>query len=64
MRQIEAVVLEEWVRAAETGERCLPHEFLYRALRRPALQASFQIPVQDSWLFAAMERDLPMFVPG
>lgn len=64
MRQIEVVVLEEWVRASNAGERCLPHEFLYRVLRRPTLRASFRIPVEDSWLFAAMERDLPMFVPG
>jgi len=64
MRQIEVVVLEEWVRASEVSERCFPHEFLYRALRRPELQASFQIPVEDSWLCAAMERNLPMFVPG
>jgi deoxyhypusine synthase len=64
MRRMERVMLAEWTAADTAGERCLPHEFLYRALRRPELAASFQIPTTDSWLYAAMERNLPMFVPG
>src|SRR5690606_24382719 len=64
MRRIEAAVLEEWIAADKAGERYFPHEFMYRVLRNPELQKSFQIDRKDSWLFAAMERDLPMFVPG
>ncbi|MEZ5419120.1 MAG: deoxyhypusine synthase family protein [Vicinamibacterales bacterium] len=64
MRRIEGFVAQEWTTAAAAGERRFPHEFLYRALKRPELQAAFQIPRADSWLLAAMERDLPMFVPG
>jgi deoxyhypusine synthase len=64
MRRVEAMVTEEWTTAANAGERRFPHEFLYRVLRRPELRASFQVPVEDSWLYAAMERDLPIFVPG
>ncbi len=64
MRRVERVMVEEWAAAEAAGERCFPHEFFYRALRRPDLAASFQISTADSWLFAAMERNLPMFVPG
>ena len=64
MRRVEAVVGGEWTAAANAGERYFPHEFLYRALKRPELRASFQVPVEQSWLHAAMERNLPMFVPG
>jgi deoxyhypusine synthase len=64
MRRMERVMVEEWTRAEQAGERCFPHEFFYRALRRPELAASFQIPTSDSWLYAAMERHLPVFVPG
>jgi deoxyhypusine synthase len=64
MRRMERVMLEEWAAAEAAGERLFPHEFFYRALRRPELAASFQIPTKDSWLYAAMERQLPMFVPG
>jgi deoxyhypusine synthase len=64
MRRIEGVILEEWMAADKHGERCFPHEFFFRILRSPELQKNFQIDVKDSWLYAAMERNLPMFVPG
>lgn len=64
MRRIESVVLEEWVKADQAGERYFPHEFMYRILRNEELQKSFQIDRKDSWLWAAMEKNLPMFVPG
>lgn len=64
MRRIEKVVLEEWVRADKAGEKYFPHEFLYRVIRSGKLDESFQIDRKDSWLVAAAERDLPMFVPG
>jgi deoxyhypusine synthase len=64
MRRIEAVVLEEWVKADKAGERYFPHEFFFRILRNKELQRSFQIDRKDSWLWAAMEKNLPMFVPG
>ncbi len=64
MRRIESVILKEWVLADQKGVRYFPHEFFYRILRSPDLQKSFQIDVKDSWLYAAMERNLPMFVPG
>src|SRR5690606_22397287 len=58
MRRIERVLLEEWTAAESAGERLFPHEFFYRALRRKDLADSFQIPASDSWLYAAMEREL------
>ncbi len=64
MRRIEGVILKEWMAADPKGERCFPHEFFFRILQSAELQKSFQIDVKDSWLYAAMERNLPMFVPG
>jgi deoxyhypusine synthase len=64
MRRIESVILREWTAADRQGERCFPHEFFYRILQSPDLQQHFQIDLKDSWLYAAMERNLPMFVPG
>ena len=64
MRRVEHVVIDEWRAAAARGERLFPHEFLYRALRRPELVAQSQIPPADSWMLAAMEQNLPLFVPG
>ena len=64
MRRIEGVILKEWTAADRTGQRLFPHEFFYRILNSADLQKSFQIDVKNSWLYAAMERNLPIFVPG
>ncbi len=64
MRRIESAVLEEWVAADKAGERLFPHEFMYRIIRSGKLADSYQIDPKNSWIVAAAERDLPMFVPG
>ena len=64
IRRIEHAVLDEWVRADRAGERLFPHEFLYRILRSRRLAPHHQIDPKDSWLMAACEKDLPIFVPG
>ncbi len=64
MRRIEAVVLEEWVKADKAGERYFPHEFMFKILRGGKLKKSYQIDPKNSWMIAAMEKNLPMFVPG
>jgi deoxyhypusine synthase len=64
MRRIESVVLEEWVGADRAGERYFPHEFMYRILRGGKLAGEYQIDPKNSWMLAAAEADLPIFVPG
>jgi deoxyhypusine synthase len=64
MRRIEKVVLEEWVAADKAGERFFPHEFMYKIIRGGKLAKSYQIDPRNSWMVAACEKDLPMFVPG
>jgi deoxyhypusine synthase len=63
MRRIEAVVLEEWVKADKAGEH-YPHEFMYKILRGGKLKKSYQIDPKNSWMLAACEKNLPMIVPG
>ena len=64
MRRIEKVVLAEWVDADAKGERWFPHEYLYRILLSGKLSGDYQIDPRDSWLLAAAELNLPLFVPG
>ncbi len=64
MRRIETAVLDEWVAADRAGERRFPHEFMYRILRAGTLDGSHQIDPRNSWMVAACEKNLPMFVPG
>jgi deoxyhypusine synthase len=64
MRRIEKAVLAEWIAADAGGQRYFPHEFMYRILLDGKLFHEYQIDPKDSWLLAAAERNLPMFVPG
>lgn len=64
MRRIERAVSEEWQAAEASGERRFPHEFFYRLLRSGRLADVYQIDPRESWLVAAAEKDLPVFVPG
>jgi deoxyhypusine synthase len=64
MRRIEGVILRHWMAADQSGERCFPSEFFFRVLQDPEVQRSFQIDTRDSWLYAAMEAGIPVFVPG
>jgi deoxyhypusine synthase len=63
-RALEVPMRELWRHAAEHGERLLPHEFLYRLIREQTVAGDYQIDPADSWLVAACEKDLPLFVPG
>jgi len=64
MRRLESVVLEQWMTADAAGERYFPHEFFFRALRSSALEKYYQIDPKDSWMIAAMEKKVPIIVPG
>jgi deoxyhypusine synthase len=64
IRRIEKAVLKEWQQADQTGETYFPHQFMYRILLSDGLKQHYQIDPKDSWLLAAAEKNLPMFVPG
>jgi len=64
MRRIEAAVKRRWQAADTEGARKLPHQFMYDLLLSGELKESYQIDPKDSWLMAAAEKNLPLFVPG
>ncbi len=64
IRRIEHAILNEWTQADQKGERYFPHEFLYRIIRSGVLKKDYQIDPKDSWIVAAAEKNLPIFVPG
>jgi deoxyhypusine synthase len=63
-RHLERKLLYAWRSADHAGERYYPHEFLYRLIQAGAFRESYQIDPKESWVVAAAERNLPMFVPG
>jgi deoxyhypusine synthase len=64
MRKLERAVGELWHEADRKGERHLPHEFMYQLLRSGVLEPSYEIDPRHSWMIAAAEKNLPLFVPG
>jgi deoxyhypusine synthase len=64
MRKIEHEMLALWQNAEKKGERYFPHQYFYQLLASKKLEKSYQINPKDSWLLAAQEANLPMWVPG
>ena len=64
MRRLERIVGDRWLAADKSGRRALPHEFLYEVLLDGSLKQFYQIDPKDSWMMAAAEKNLPIFVPG
>jgi deoxyhypusine synthase len=63
-RKIEARLIPMWRRLAEQGERRFPHEFFYELLLSGAFESDYQIDPKNSWLLAAAQKNLPLYVPG
>ncbi len=64
MRRIEEFLKKYWFSADKNNERYFPHEFIFKVLQDVDLKQLFQIDPKNSWLLAAMEKNLPIFVPG
>jgi len=64
MRKIERKMLELWKAADAKGERWFPHEYFYQLLRGKVLESEYQIDPKNSWLVAASQKSLPIWVPG
>jgi deoxyhypusine synthase len=64
MRRLEKAMVDVWTRAEAEGQRYFPHEFMYQVLKNGSLEEYYQIDLKNSWMYAAMEKNLPMVVPG
>ncbi len=64
IRRIEREVLELWKAADESGAPRFPHEFLCELLLSGTLEKSYQADPKNSWLLAAAQKNLPIYVPG
>ena len=64
MRRLEKAMVDVWTQADAKGERYFPHEFMYQVLSNGSLEEFYQIDLKDSWMYTAMEKNLPIVVPG
>ncbi|MCH2464661.1 MAG: deoxyhypusine synthase family protein [Gemmatimonadetes bacterium] len=64
MRQMEERLLDCGQRAAAQGDRRMPVDFFFEVLGDPTLAEYYQIDPAHSWLLAAKEAGIPVYVPG
>ena len=64
MRKVETKLVQVWKEAETSGNRLFPHQAIYQMIRTGALESEYQIDPKDSWVVAAAEKDLPIWVPG
>jgi len=64
MRHLESRLLGFWQQAGSEGTSHSPAEYMMRLFDDPEFTSHFQIPREDSWLAAAKDADIPVFVPG
>ena len=64
MRRIERQVLKYWQKADREGQRYFPYEFMYMLIRNCNIREFYEIDPKDSWVYAACQKNLPIFTPG
>lgn len=64
IRRIEGVLLKRWREADQSGNPKFPHEYFMDALLSGELEASYQADPKNSWLLAAAQAKIPVYVPG
>ena len=64
IRALESPLLDAWQVASSAGVRQLPHRYFYDILRNETLLNTAKGDPEASWVFAATETNLPVFVPG
>lgn len=63
-RKIEHHLMSCWKEADESNITKLPHEFFYQLLMSGVLESTYEANPDDSWLLAAAQTNLPLYVPG
>lgn len=64
IRRIEHQILAKWTQASKDKKGYFPHEYFYQLLNEGLLKEYYQIDPKNSWMIAAAEKNLPIFVPG
>jgi deoxyhypusine synthase len=64
MRHLEQRLIRAWSKACRENVRKFETEFLFEVLSDPSLEQQYQIAREDSWVLAAKEMGIPIYVPG
>lgn len=61
---VETLLREMWKESEKNNTAKFPHEYIYELVRSGRLKDHYCIDPKESWVFAAAEKNLPVFVPG
>ncbi len=64
MKHMQSRLTKYWQEAGEAGQGRFAYEYFYQVLDEPDLKQHYQIPIEDSWVFAAKQKNLPIVSPG
>ncbi|MBP7114439.1 MAG: deoxyhypusine synthase family protein [Candidatus Peribacteraceae bacterium] len=64
VRIMEPHLLKMWKAAEQKGERCFPHEYFRRLYAENLIEPDPSTNVNDSWTYAAYEKNIPIVIPG
>ena len=63
-RDLEKILIGYWQDGLATGRRYLPAEMYFRMFEEGVLDSKFQVPRENSWLYAAWQKGIPVYAPG
>ncbi len=64
MRHLEKRLIRRWTEVANEGRSQLPSQFMFDLLDDAELAEHYQVPREQSWVAAAKDQNIPIFVPG
>ncbi len=64
MRNLEELLLVRWKAASDKGEQHFHWEYIFDVIKDPELQKNFETDSANSWVFAAMQKNIPVYTPG
>ena len=64
IRHIEHKLLDYWIEAGERGESHFSCDYFYRLIEEGVLDEVRQVPKEHSWVWAAYDMKIPVYVPG
>ena len=64
IRDLESHLMQAWKKASDENKRQLPHHYFFDVLRSETFLNSCEGDVSASWVHAACEANIPVYVPG
>ena len=64
MLEVHAALLERWQEAERQECRYFHWEYFYQLIRSGFFDDRHDVPLKDSWLIAACEKNIPVYTPG